>query len=149
MVLPTQSLEAIGAADPSHLRHSTEPAVLAVERLHRILGELPRLAPDALLRTRLAKLAAIAYARAGVAPPVERTLSQADPASMVGVSRQRLNQRLRALQEEGLVGRGFRRIVEPDPARPRASAGVESCATVHLGVAPLGAMAPLLRQADR
>jgi CRP/FNR family cyclic AMP-dependent transcriptional regulator len=122
MVLSTQSLEAIVAADPSHLRHFTELAILTVERLYRILGELPGLAPDALLRIRLAELAATACARAGVTPPVVLTLSQPDLASMIGMSRQRLNLRLRSLQAEGLVEVGFRRIVVFDPARLRASA---------------------------
>lgn len=149
MVLSTQSLQAIVAADPSHLRHFTELAILTVERLCRILGEWPGLAPDALLRIRLAERAATVRARAGVAPPVVLSLSQPDLASMVGMPLQRLSQRLRELQDEGLVQLGFRRIVVPDPARLRRSAGVDACADAHLGAAARGMVVPLRRQADR
>ncbi|HMS78259.1 MAG TPA: Crp/Fnr family transcriptional regulator [Burkholderiaceae bacterium] len=121
MVLSTEALERIVDADPLTLRAFAELPILAAERMTRLIGELPGLNPDALLRARLADLAARTRTEAGLQGPVALTISQADLASMIGLSRQRLNQRLRALQDEGLVELGFRRIVVFDPIALRAS----------------------------
>jgi CRP-like cAMP-binding protein len=127
MVLPVDAFERIVDEEPRHLRPFCDLMILSSERMMRYLGELPGLSQDGVLRVRLADLAARACADAGASLPVQVIISQADLASMVGMSRQRLNPRLRALQDEGLVKLGFRRIVVADPAALRASAGAAPC----------------------
>jgi CRP/FNR family transcriptional regulator, cyclic AMP receptor protein len=149
MLLPRAEFERIIEEEPRHFRPFSTLAFELLAQLIRYLGELPGLTLDGVLRVRIADMAERARREGGLDGPVQLVLSQADLASMVGMSRQRLNQRLRALQDEGLVELGFRRIIVPDPARLRGSAGVDAYADAHLGAAARRAAAPLRRQADR
>ncbi len=149
MLLPRSEFERIIDEDPRRFRPFSTLAFELLAQLIRYLGELPGLTLDGVLRVRIADMAERARRQGGLDGPVELVLSQADLASMVGMSRQRLAQRLRALQQEGLVELGFRRIVVPDPARLRGSAGVDAHAHAHLAVASRAAVVPLRRQAER
>lgn len=122
LVLPRAAFERLVEADPRNFRGFAALPLELMRTLFRYLGELPGLPLDGQLRVRLADLAARVRAEHRVDGPIELVLSQADLATMVGMSRQRLNQRLGELQQQGLVHVGFRRIVVPDPERLRASA---------------------------
>lgn len=149
MQLSKTEFDRIVEEDPRAFRAFASLVFDLTGTLMRYLGELPGLSLDGVLRVRLADMAWRTLRESRVDGPVELVLSQADLASMVGMSRQRLNQRLRALQDEGLVELGFRRIVVPDPARLRASAGVESYESLAGDAAAPGRATPLRRQADR
>lgn len=91
--------------------------------LMRFLAETVRLSPDSRLRLRLADLADVKRAEAvhgGLA--VALTMTQSELAELIGLSRQKLNVRLRRLRDEGWVELRPRRIIVRDPSGLRASA---------------------------
>ena len=95
-------------------------ARLAIDRYGILLGmfaELRELGPEARLRSRLASLAQLRRQDRSERSAVSLTLSQADLARMVGVSRQTLNVLLGKLNHAGLIEVGFRHIRVPDANR--------------------------------
>jgi DNA-binding transcriptional MocR family regulator len=105
---------------PRHFRAFAELALKHYAFLFRFLAEASGLAPEGRLRTRLAGLAELRRREQGTSGPIDVTVSQADLATMVGVSRKTLNTLLAHLQARGLIEVGFRRIRVLDEARLRA-----------------------------
>lgn len=88
-------------------------------------AEARHLTPDAIVPARLAFLATWRLTDLGAhGGPVALSLTQAELADMVGLARQQVNPRLKALEAEGLIRLAKGQIVVPDPAAlHRASEG--------------------------
>jgi CRP/FNR family cyclic AMP-dependent transcriptional regulator len=87
------------------------------------LAEERALNPDARVRHRLAALADLRRRETSIINgPVTLDLTQGELAEIVGLSRQKLNPRLRRLREEGLIALDPGRIHVLDPQELRASA---------------------------
>jgi CRP/FNR family transcriptional regulator, cyclic AMP receptor protein len=101
-------------------------ARMTIERyrlLLRFLAETLSLAPDVRLRIRLADLADIQLRDSSKGDAgVVLGLSQSELGSIVGLSRQKLNIRLRRLQEQGWIEVGHRFVRVLDPIGLRATA---------------------------
>jgi CRP-like cAMP-binding protein len=126
LILPKAEFDRIVDDEP---RYYPAFARIAFERyrlLMRFLAETLRLSPDFRLRLRLADLADLADASGTQTildgKAVTLDMSQSELAGIIGLSRQKLNVRLRQLQEEGWVELGPRRIRVLDPAGLRATA---------------------------
>jgi CRP-like cAMP-binding protein len=125
LLLPKVQLDRIVADEP---RYYEAFARLALDRyaiLVRMLSEIRELSPAARLSGRLALLAQMRMKERPHSGAVSLTVSQADLARMVGVSRQTLNVLLGKLDAAGLIEAGFRRIRVLDAARladPRTAA---------------------------
>lgn len=114
MVFPAVEFERLVAEDPRHFRTF---AGLLFERyvyLHKYLAEVQRLNPAAWLAVRLADMADVRRRDQYVIGPVTLAISQAELATMVGVSRQTLNGLLRNLAARGLIEVGFQQVVVLD-----------------------------------
>lgn len=126
LVLPRAAFDAIVTEEP---RYYPTFARLVFERyrvLMRFLAEARRLSPDDRLRIRLADLAELRRLDMTVdGTTVVLELSQSELARMVGLSRQKLNARLRALQQEGWVALGQRciHVLDADGLRDSALGG--------------------------
>jgi len=119
MVLPKPQFEHIVAAEPRYIRHF---ALLLADRyatLLHILALAHGLAPMDRLRARLAETVDLKHRDRTAADPHSLNISQSELATMIGVSRQKLNALLKELEAAGLVELGFRRIRVPDLARLR------------------------------
>jgi CRP-like cAMP-binding protein len=117
LLLPKVQLDRIVADEP---RYYEAFARLALDRyavLVRMLTEIRELSPEARLRGRLTLLAEMRMRERPQAGAISLTVSQADLARMVGVSRQTLNALLGKVAHAGLVEVGFRRIRVLDLAR--------------------------------
>ena len=123
LALPKAEFDRIIADEP---RYYPAFAQLALERyriLMRDLAETLRLSPDYRLRLRLAELAELERTQTTHdGPDVVLFLSQSELAEIIGLSRQKLNVRLRQLQVEGWIAVGPRRIRVLDPCGLRATA---------------------------
>jgi CRP/FNR family transcriptional regulator, cyclic AMP receptor protein len=122
-VLPKAAFDRIVDEEPRYYPHF---ARIVLERFHivmRFLAESLRLSPDHRLRLRLADLADTKRAQtASDGPAVLLDLSQSELAGLIGLSRQKLNGRLKRLEEEGWVELAPRRIRVLDPGGLRATA---------------------------
>jgi len=95
-------------------------AKLALDRfalLVRMFAELRDLSPEARLRARLVNLAHLRQQDRDERGVLSLSVSQADLARMVGVSRQTLNTLLGRLAREGVIELAFRKIRVLQPAR--------------------------------
>lgn len=122
MMLPKPQFEHIVAAEPRYIRHF---ALLLADRyatLLHILALAHGLAPMDRLRARLAETVDLKHRDRTAADPHSLNISQSELATMIGVSRQKLNALLKELEAAGLVELGFRRIRVPDLARLRGVA---------------------------
>jgi CRP-like cAMP-binding protein len=89
--------------------------------MYRFQAEARGLPPDARLKSRLADLADLRRLDVHVdGPAVGLDISQAELAQLVGLSRPQVNQRLRALEADGWLELGRRRILVLDSAGLRA-----------------------------
>jgi CRP-like cAMP-binding protein len=116
LVFPAVEFERLVAEDPRHFRTF---AGLLFERyvyLHKYLAEGQRLDPVAWLAFRLADMADVRRRDQHVIGPVTLSISQAELAKMVGVSRQTLNGLLGSLAARGLIEVGFQQVVVLDEA---------------------------------
>ena len=124
LILPKAEFDRIVADEP---RYYPAFARIVFERyclLLRFLAETLRLSPDSRLRLRLADLADALRTQTTMhdGQAVVLNLSQSELAELIGLSRQKLNGRLRRLQEEGWIGLAPRRIRVLDPGGLRATA---------------------------
>ena len=119
LVLPASEFDRIVEDEP---RHFPQFASLLFERyatVFRYASEARALAAEEWLLLRLRDLAAIRRSDARIAGPIDVNVSQAELATMVGVSRQTLCALLRRLEERGEVEVAYKKIRVPPPARPR------------------------------
>ena len=119
LVLTVLRFERIVEDEPRYFRAFANLALEHYAVLFRYVAEGHGLPPEDLLRMRLADLAALRRRDRPTGGPVSVNVSQADLATMVGVSRQTLNGLLARLQLDGLIEVGFRRIRVLDETRLR------------------------------
>lgn len=118
LLLPIAEFKRIVADEP---RYYPDFAALLYERyatVFRYASEARAVAAEEWLWTRLQDLAAIRRSDAQLRGPIDITASQAELATMVGVSRQTLCMLLRRLQERGVIEVAYRKIrVLPEDSR--------------------------------
>jgi CRP-like cAMP-binding protein len=111
LVLPKADVDRIVADEPRYYPAFAAIILARYRTLVRFLAEARGLSSDDRLRLRLADLAEMRRLDLAIDGPVVRLdMSQAELGAMVGLSRQKLNARLRALQDEGWVAVSPRRI---------------------------------------
>jgi len=119
-VLPRSDFHRIASASLLSYRALNLLALQRYEILLRSLIQTRGLSPEERLRSRLVHLADMRRLETGVEEQaVTLPMSQADLASVLGLSRPNVNIRLRRLQEEGLVElkRGHIRVVDAERLR--------------------------------
>lgn len=109
LLLPAAEFGRIVAEQPGYYPHFTRLLTERFATVFRYASEARAVAAEEWLRTRLNGLAESRLDAPGVGP-VEITVSQAELATMVGVSRQTLCMLLGRLQARGLVEVGYRRV---------------------------------------
>lgn len=110
LLLPRTEFDRIITDEPLYFRHF---AMLAIRRISNYLMayiHANSLEPEARLRGQLFVLSQLKIDELGVRPPVELPYSQAELASLIGASRQTVNQVLQALVAKGLVEARFKHI---------------------------------------
>lgn len=112
--LPKAQFDRIVAKEPRYYEAFARLALSRYAILVRMLAEVRDLAVEVRLRDRLAVMAQMRSEELPQPGTVTLTLSQADLARMIGISRQTLNALLRKLQRAGLIEVGFRCIRVPD-----------------------------------
>lgn len=115
--LPAAEFERIVAEEPGHFRSFASLLMDRYAAALRQASDVKRLSAEDRVRMQLDNLAALRRLDARVDGPVDITLSQAELASMVGVSRQTLCGLLGRLQERGIVEVAFRKIRVLGPER--------------------------------
>jgi CRP-like cAMP-binding protein len=123
--LPAAEFERIVAEEPRHFRAFASLLIDRYAIVLRQMSDIKGLPAEERVRMQLVNLAALRRLDAHVDGPVEISVSQAELASMVGLSRQTLCALLRRLQDRGLVEVAFRRIRVhgPEPLRQSSQAG--------------------------
>jgi CRP/FNR family transcriptional regulator, cyclic AMP receptor protein len=110
LLLPVSKFEQIVEEEPRYYRAFAALIVKGYGVLFRYLAEANGLVPEEWLRLRLADLAAGRRRNAPAGDPVEISVSQAELATMIGVSRQTISALLARLEARGLIEIGFRTI---------------------------------------
>ena len=110
LFLPVAEFERIVADEPRHYRAFAALLIERYEQLYRYMAEAQGLAPEERLRTRLTDLALLRRRDGDSSDPISVTVSQAELATMIGVSRQTLSALLARLEARGLIQIGFRDI---------------------------------------
>jgi CRP-like cAMP-binding protein len=108
--LPTSEFERIVDEEPRYFRAFANLLFERYAVLFRYMGETHSLTTEEWLRTRLADLVATRRGDSPTSDPTSITVSQADLATMIGVSRQTLNALLTRLEARGLIEVGYRSI---------------------------------------
>lgn len=124
LMLTVQQFERIVGDEPRYFRAFAGLLMEHFALMFRYIAEGRCLSPEDRLCTRLADLAAMQRHHRPPERPVDLTISQADIATMIGVSRQTLNALLSRLQAKGLIEVGFRRVRVIDESGLR---GARSC----------------------
>jgi CRP/FNR family transcriptional regulator, cyclic AMP receptor protein len=119
--LPAAEFERIVAEEPRHFRAFASLLIDRYAIVLRQMSDIKGLPAEERVRMQLVNLAALRRLDAHVDGPVEISVSQAELASMVGLSRQTLCALLRRLQDRGLVEVAFRRIRVHGPELLRQS----------------------------
>jgi len=110
LLLPKTELDRIVKDEPLHFRHF---AMLAIGRISNYLKayiHATSLHPEARLRGQLFVLSQMKIDELGARAPVELPYSQAELASLIGVTRQTVNQLLQTLVAKGLVEARFKHV---------------------------------------
>jgi len=110
LFLPLAAFERIVDDDPGYYREFARGLTDRFAHMYRYLVEAQGLAPEEWLRTRLLDLAHVRRGDAADPGPVSILVSQAELATMVGVSRQTLSALLARLEARGVIETGFRSI---------------------------------------
>jgi CRP-like cAMP-binding protein len=117
LLLPTSAFERLVADEPRHYPHFARLLTERFATVFRYASEARAAAAEEWLRTRLHGLAERGRLDAVVEGPVDITVSQAELATMVGVSRQTLCMLLGRLQARGMIEVGYRKIRVLTPGR--------------------------------
>lgn len=110
LALTVREFERIVQEQPGYFRAFADLLFERYADLFRYLGESHGLAPEEWLRTRLVDHAAVMRRDSPAVDAGVITLSQADLAAMMGVSRQTLSTLLGRLEARGIISVGFRSI---------------------------------------
>jgi len=116
LILPKREFDRIVEEEPRYYRHF---AALGLEHAATILKAFTHassLEPEARLRGQLALLSLLKRGEDNADAPVELPYSQSELASIVGVTRQTINQLMQTLAAKGLIRMDFRtvRVMKPE-----------------------------------
>lgn len=127
LLLGASKFERIIENEPRYFRAFADLALEHYAALFKYVSDLEGLRRERLLCTRLADMARLRRLEHPTAGPVAMHVSQSDLAGMLGLSRQRLNGLLTALQARGLIEVGFRciRVLDEAGLRENRAAGDE------------------------
>lgn len=110
LIIPKVEIDRMVAEEPLYFRCF---AMLAIGRMSALLKSyihLSSLEPEARLRGQLHVLSQMKIEELGAEPPVVLPFSQSELASLIGVSRQTVNQLMHSLVAKGLVEAGFKHV---------------------------------------
>jgi CRP-like cAMP-binding protein len=110
LILPKSEIDSIVTGQPLYFRHF---AMLAIGRISAYLKayiHATSLEPEARLRGQLYVLSQMKMEELGAQPPVELPYSQSELASLIGVSRQTVNQLMHSLVAKGFVEARFKHV---------------------------------------
>ena len=110
LILPKNEIDSIVTGQPLYFRHF---AMLAIGRISAYLKayiHATSLEPEARLRGQLYVLSQMKMDELGARPPVELPYSQSELASLIGVSRQTVNQLMHSLVAKQLVEARFKQV---------------------------------------
>jgi CRP-like cAMP-binding protein len=110
LVLSKAEFERIIEAEPRYYRHFAALALTRMAIYLQAFVHSSSLAPESRLKSQLALLYRLKMDEHGVNAPCELPYSQADLASIVGVSRQTMNGLLHELAAKGVIELGFGRV---------------------------------------
>lgn len=110
LFLSAADFERIIRDEPRYFRDFARMTIGRYGLLYRYVAEAAGLPREDWLRARLVDLAAVRRNETSATGPVTLNVSQAELASMVGVSRETLRTLLVRLKERGLIEIGFRNI---------------------------------------
>jgi CRP-like cAMP-binding protein len=119
LLLPIQEIERIVAEDPRRYRDFARLAIERYAMLVRRSADTHGLAPEDLLVSRLDEIVGLRQAESLPGQGLEISVTQAQLAEVLGLSRQTVNELLHRLQARGLVEVRFKGIWIPDPERLR------------------------------
>jgi CRP-like cAMP-binding protein len=110
LFLPLARWQQMVDEQPRWMRHFAELVAERYALAFRMNADAQALAPEAWLHSRLWSMVEVERGRDARAEPARLTLSQAQLATMIGVSRQTLSLQLGRLQAQGKLRVGYRRI---------------------------------------
>ena len=110
LVLPKREFDRIVEEEPRYYRHFAALGLRHAATYLTAFTHASSLEPEARLRGQLALLSLLKRTEDEIDTPVELPYSQSELASIVGVSRQTINQLMRALAAQGLIQTGFKRV---------------------------------------
>jgi hypothetical protein len=110
LVLPKREFDRIVQEQPQYYRHFAALGLARAATFLTAFTHASSLQPEARLRGQLALLSLLKRTEVEIDTPVDLPYSQSELASIVGVSRQTINQLLHMLAEEGLIQMGFKRV---------------------------------------
>lgn len=108
--LPKREFDRIVEEQPRYYRHFAALGLKHAATLLTALIHASSLEPEARLRGQLALLSLLKRTDDEIDTPVDLPYSQSELASIVGVSRQTINQLMHTLAEKGLIQTGFKRV---------------------------------------
>jgi CRP-like cAMP-binding protein len=110
LILPKREFDRIVEEEPRYYRHFAALGLTHAAVFLKAFTHASSLEPEARLRGQLALLSLLKRGEDEVNAPVELPYSQSELASIVGVSRQTINQLTQTLAAQGLIQMGFRRV---------------------------------------
>jgi len=116
LVLSKAEFDRIVEAEPRYYRHFAALALARMAIYLKAFIHSSTLAPESRLKGQLALLSRLKMDEHGVNAPCELPYSQAELASIVGVSRQTMNGLLHELVAKGVIELGFGRVRVLSPA---------------------------------
>lgn len=116
LILPKVEIDRIIKDEPLHFRHFAMLAIGRISAYVKAYIHATSLEPEARLRGQLSVLSHMKMDELDAQPPVELPYSQAELASLIGCSRQTINQLVHTLVAKGLVEAGFKhvRVLAPE-----------------------------------
>jgi CRP-like cAMP-binding protein len=121
LVLPKREFDRIVEEQPRYYRHFAALGLKHAATFLTAFTHASSLEPEARLRGQLALLSLLKRTEDEIDTPVELPYSQSELASIVGVSRQTINQLMQTLAEKGLIQTGFKRVLVLAPQELLAS----------------------------
>jgi len=121
LILPKREFDRIVEQEPRYYRHFAALGLTHAAAFLKAFTHASSLEPEARLRGQLALLSQLKRNEDDVDTPVELPYSQSELASIIGVSRQTINQLMQSLVAKGLIQTGFRRVLVLAPQELLAS----------------------------
>jgi CRP/FNR family transcriptional regulator, cyclic AMP receptor protein len=110
LILPKREFDRIVEEEPRYYRHFAALGLEHAATFLKAFTHASSLEPEARLRGQLAVLSLLKRGEDNADAPVELPYSQSELASIIGVSRQTINQLMQTLAAQGLIEMGFRRV---------------------------------------